>query len=74
MRMRRFARLLAVLVLVLVAASTPVMGSAAAEEYEGRKFYGVFEGDWLFLFALIAGAASLWAAVRLVRTAWDSSE
>ena len=56
------------MVLLLVAASSPVMAFAAAEEYEGRKFYGIFEGDWLFLFGLIAGGASLWAAIRLLRT------
>lgn len=43
------------------------MAFAAAEEYEGRRFYGIFEGDWFFLFGLIAGGASLWAAIRLLR-------
>jgi hypothetical protein len=71
--MRRIARFLAACALVLVAASSPVRGFAAAEEYEGRKFYGVFEGDWLFLFALIAGAACLWAAARLARSALNGA-
>ena len=47
------------LVLLVVAAATPVMGYAAAENYESRKFYGIFEGDWFFLFALIAGVACI---------------
>ena len=67
--MERLARLVAACVFVIVAASTPVMGYAAAEEYEGRTFYAVFEGDWLMLFALLAGASSLWAAVQLASTA-----
>lgn len=63
--MGRLARVIAALVFVIVAASTPVMGYAAAEEYQGRRFYTVFEGDWLFVFALLAGGASVWAAIRL---------
>lgn len=54
----------------LVAASSPVMGAAAAEHYSGRRFYGVFEGDWLLLFALIAGACCLAIAVSLLRGAF----
>ena len=56
------------MVLLFVAASSPVMALAAAEEYEGRKVLGIFEGDWLFLVGLIAGGATLWAAIRLLRT------
>ena len=44
------------------------MGYGAAEHYSGRKFYGVFEGDWLMLFALIAGAVCAWAAIALARS------
>lgn len=43
------------------------MGLAAAEDFESRKFYGVFEGDWFALFGLVAGAACLWSAIALVR-------
>lgn len=64
----RLARFVAAAVLALVAASTPVMGFAAAEQYSGRRFYWVLEGDWLFLFALIAGASCLWSAIRVVRS------
>ena len=60
-------RVFAAIVLLLVAASSPVMASAAAEYYSGRKFYGVFEGDWLFWFGLLAGATSLWVAIDLLR-------
>lgn len=66
-RMERAVRAGAALVLLIVAASSPVMGWAAAEQYEGRRFYGIFEGDWFFLFALIAGAACVLAAARLLR-------
>lgn len=65
--MELVGRVVGGIVLLVVAAASPVMGFAAAEQYEGRKFYAVFEGDWLFLFGLIAGGASLWAAVRLLR-------
>lgn len=66
-RMERVARAGVAVVLFIVAASAPVMGWAAAEQYEGRKFYGVFEGDWLFLFALIAGVACVWTAAQVLR-------
>ena len=55
-------RLLSALVLAVVGVSSPVMGYAAAEEYESRKFYAVFEGDWFFLFGFIAAGACLWEA------------
>lgn len=64
--MNKIGRWFAAGVLLLVAASTPVMGYGAAEQYENRKFYRVFEGDWLFAFALTAGAACVWAAVELI--------
>ena len=67
-QVERVARVVGALILLLVAASSPIMAFAAAEQYEGRRFYGVFEGDWLFLSGLIAGGASLWAAVQLLRT------
>lgn len=60
-------RVFGAIVLLIVAASSPVMAFAAAEQYTGRKFYGVFEGDWLFWFGLISGGASLWAAITLLR-------
>jgi hypothetical protein len=60
-------RLAIALLLVVVAASCPLMGFAAAEEFESRKFYDVFEGDWFALFGLVAGAACLWCAVHVVR-------
>jgi len=58
---------------LLVAASSPVMGFAAAEQYSGRKFYGVLEGDWLFWFGLVAGGASLWVAIDLLRRSAGAS-
>ena len=61
------ARLIGALVLIVVGAASPIMGFAAAEQYESRRFYGVFEGDWFFLFGLIAAAACLWAARELMR-------
>ena len=60
-------RLVGACVLIVVAASSPLMGFAAAEEFEGRKFYGVFEGDWFALFGLVAAAACLWCATHLLR-------
>jgi hypothetical protein len=60
-------RVLGAFVLLVVAASSPVMAFAAAEHYSGRKFYGAFEGDWLFWFGLVAGGASLWVAIDLLR-------
>lgn len=60
-------RVVGALLLLVVAASSPVMGFAAAEHYSGRKFYGVIEGDWLFWFALVAGASTLWVAIGLLR-------
>jgi hypothetical protein len=45
----------------------PGHGWAAAEHYQGHKFYRIFEGDWLFLFALIAGGCCVRAAVSLLR-------
>lgn len=53
--------------LLVVAASSPLMGFAAAEEFESRKLYGVFEGDWFALFGLVAAVACVWWAVRLLR-------
>ena len=41
----RVRRVAGALVLLLVAAVCPLTGFAAAEEFSGRKFYGVFEGD-----------------------------
>lgn len=66
-------RVVGALVLLLVAASSPVMGFAAAEHYSGRKFYGVLEGDWLFWFGLVAGGASLWFAIDLLRRSAGAS-
>ena len=60
-------RLVAVVALVAVGLASPLMGMAAAEEYEGRKFYGAFEGDWFFLFGFIAAAACARQAVHLIR-------
>ena len=60
-------RVLGAAVLAVVAASAPVMGFAAAEHYEGRRFYGVLEGDWFFLFGLVAAAACTWSARELLR-------
>ena len=60
-------RVAGALVLLLVAVTSPIMGWAAAEHYKGGRFYGVIEGDWLFLFALIAGGCCIWAAVSLLR-------
>ena len=60
-------RVLGALALLVVAASSPVMAFAAAEHYSGRKFYGAFEGDWLFWFGLVAGGTSLWLAIDLLR-------
>jgi hypothetical protein len=65
--MKSVVRLLGALVLLVVAASSPLMGIAAAEEFESRKFYGVFEGDWFALFGLVAAAACIWWAVHLLR-------
>ena len=65
--MKSAVRLLGAAVLLVVAASSPLMGLAAAEDFESRRFYGVFEGDWFALFGLIAGAACLWCAIALVR-------
>lgn len=65
--MEPLLRLAGALVLGVVAASSPVMGSAAAEYYESRKFYRLLEGDWLFLFALIGGACCVWTAISLLR-------
>lgn len=64
---RRAFRLLGVVALLVVAASSPLMGFAAAENFESRKFYGIFEGDWFALFGLVAGAACLWWAVTVAR-------
>ena len=63
----RILRVLAALVLGVVAASLPVMGFAAAENYENRKFYGVFEGDWFFLFGFVAAGACVWTAAQLLQ-------
>lgn len=65
----RASRLVAALVLLVVAVCTPAMGFGGAEHYSGRKVYDVLEGDWLFLFGFIAGGACIWAAVRLGRSA-----
>jgi len=65
--MERLLRVAGAFVLGVVAASTPVMGWAAAEHYKSRKFYRVFEGDWLFWFSLIAGGCCVWVAVSLLR-------
>jgi hypothetical protein len=56
-----------VLVLLVVAASLPLMGFAAAESLENEKFYRVFEGDWMFLFSLIAAGACISGAIRQLR-------
>lgn len=47
--MELLLRVAGALVLGVVAVTSPVMGWAAAEPYESRKLYRVFEGDWLFL-------------------------
>ena len=43
------------------------MGLGAAEEYENRTFYGVFEGDWFALFGIVAAVACVVWALRLIR-------
>jgi len=65
--MERLLRVTGALLVGVVAASTPVMGWAAAEHYESRRFYRLFEGDWLFLFSLIAGGCCVWGAGSLLR-------
>ena len=65
--MGTLGRVAAALVMLVVAATLPVMGEAAADQYESRKFYGVFEGDWLFLCGLIASGSCIWTAVYLLR-------
>jgi hypothetical protein len=67
-RMGLLLRVAGALVLAVVAVSSPVMGWAAAEHYESRKFYRVFEGDWFFLFAFIGGGCCIWAATSLLRS------
>jgi hypothetical protein len=66
---RGLVQLMVAGILLLVAVTTPVMGFAAAEHYEGRRFYGAFEGDWFLLLALVAGGVCLWQAVSLIRLA-----
>lgn len=54
-------------VLLVVAASLPYMGFAAAESLDGQKLYGVLEGDWMFLFGLIAAGTCISRTIRRFR-------
>ena len=54
-------------VLVAAAWCTPMLGLSACEYYEGRRFFGMVESDWLMAAALLGGGACLIAAARLLR-------
>ena len=51
--------------LLVLAVSSPLLGLAAAEDFENRKLFGVVEGDWFALVGVVIGAASLWFAVKV---------